>query len=134
MVIEGGIPLVTEDVRDSKDMCDVVTEINHFSNLLGYQQRLEEGWRLRSKGKAISAAMHYDPGAKAKLDVASESFEDVEFDVVARVVALEDAPIGDLSGVLDEALRSPERDLVGGDPPPDGDEVDPSGDNVKTVE
>jgi hypothetical protein len=95
---------------------------------------LAEGWRLRGEGKAISVVVHYDPNAEAKLDVASESFDDVEFDVVARVVALEDAPVGDLSGALDEAMRSPEREPAGGDAPRDGSEVDPSVNNANTGE
>jgi hypothetical protein len=37
-LLREGIPLVMEAVRDSKEMCDAVTEINKFSNLLGYQQ------------------------------------------------------------------------------------------------
>jgi hypothetical protein len=60
-LLNEGIPLVMEAVRDSKEMCDAVTEINRVSNLLGYQQGLEEGWRLRAEGSAIYGAQHYDP-------------------------------------------------------------------------
>jgi hypothetical protein len=87
-LLKEGIPLVMEAVRDSKEMCDAVTEINKFNNLLGYQQGLNEGWKLRVTCRAVSGAQYYDPEAQAKLDAASNSFEDVEFDVLARVVAL----------------------------------------------
>jgi hypothetical protein len=65
--------------------------------------------------------------------VASDSFEDVEFDILVRVVALEEVPVGHLPGALDEALRIPERETVDGDAP-DGNNVDPSGDMVNTGE
>jgi hypothetical protein len=103
-LLKESIPLVMEAVRDNKEMCEAVTEINKFSNLLGYQQGLNEGWKLRAEGRAMSGAQHYDPEAHAKLDVAPSSFEDVEFDVLTRVVALEEVPVGDLPGALDAAL------------------------------
>jgi hypothetical protein len=113
MVVDRGVPLVTKAVRGSREMCDVVPEMNRFSNLLGYQQRLADRWCLRGEGKPISNTLHYDPEAQAKLDVASDASDDVDFDTVARVVAVEDAPIGDLSAALDETLRSPVRDQAG---------------------
>jgi hypothetical protein len=103
-LLKEGIPLVMEAVRDSKEMCDAVTKINKFSNLLGYQQGLNEGWKLRAAGRAVSGAKYYDPEAQAKLDAASNSFEDVEFDVLSSVVALDEVPVGELQGALDVAL------------------------------
>jgi hypothetical protein len=67
-LLKKGVSLVKEAVRDSKEMCDVVMKINRFSNLLGYQQGLAKGWRIRGEGTAVSAAVHYDPDAHAKLE------------------------------------------------------------------
>jgi hypothetical protein len=125
-LIKEGIPLVTEAVRDSREMCDAVTEINKYSNLLGYQQGLGEGWRLGGAGKPVSAGQHHDPEAQSKLDMATSAFEDVEFDVVARVVALDDTPVGELADALEKALQSPEREEGGANAPGDNkdDEVE----------
>jgi hypothetical protein len=67
---------------------------------------LNEGWRLRVEGRAISGAQYYDPEAQSKLDVASSSFEDIEFDVLSRVVALDEVIVGDLPRALDVACRA----------------------------
>jgi hypothetical protein len=96
-LLKEGIPLIIEAVQDTKEMCDAVTEIKKFSNLLGYQQGLEEGWALRAAGRAVSGAQYYDLEAQSKLD-ATNSFEDVEFDVIAHVVALDEVPTGDYPG------------------------------------
>jgi hypothetical protein len=113
-LLTDGVPMVMEAIWGSREMCDAVTEINRFSNLLGYQQGLQEGWRLRGAGKPISHALHYDPEAQIKLDTASDAFDDVDFIAATRVVALEDAPVGELPAALDQALRSPVRDPAGG--------------------
>jgi hypothetical protein len=114
MVPDYGISLVTEAIRGSRKIFDSVTEINKFNNLLGYYQRLQEGWRLRGEGMPLSNALHYDPEAQAKLDADSDVFDDVEFVAIARVVSIEDAPMGELSEALDQALNSPVRDPPSG--------------------
>jgi hypothetical protein len=93
-LLSEGVPLVKEVVRGSREMCDAVTEISCFSNLLGYQQGLAEWWRLRGEGKPISNALHYDPESQAKLDAASDAFDGVEFADMARVFSLEDSRWG----------------------------------------
>jgi hypothetical protein len=87
-----------EAFRDSKEMREAVTEINKFSNLLGYQQGLKDRWKLRADGRDVTGAQYYDLEAQAKLDETSNSFEDVEFVVLARVVALEEILVRDLPG------------------------------------
>jgi hypothetical protein len=48
------------------------------------------------------------------LETTTDAFDDVEFAVVARVVTLEDAPVGELPAALDETPRSLVRDPAGG--------------------
>jgi hypothetical protein len=89
---------------------------------------------LRAAGRAVSGAQYYDPEAQSKLDAATNSFKDVEFDVIARVVALDEVPVGELSGALETALQSPTREeIVGaGGAEASGGEGEASGEKAKT--
>jgi hypothetical protein len=106
--------LVVEAVWGIQETRDAVTEINKFSNFLGYQQGLQEGFRLPGEGKQMSDAAHYDLEAKIKLNATSESFNDVEFEVVSRVVSLEEAPVQELPLALERAINRPIKDPTGG--------------------
>jgi hypothetical protein len=74
----------------------------------------------------MTDATHYDPEAETKLNIAFESFDDLEFAVVYRIVSLEEAPVGELPSALYRTLTSPIRNPSNGTDDVGGNQRGPS--------